>query len=350
MGLIQCPECEGSLSEQAEVCPHCGYPIKKIAAEQAEIRKRNAATFVEDVNATTNTFTNAQTTNSQPQNQGRPQQTRSTQTVVQPYNKQQGKFKLPMSGMSIAAMVLSLLGPLAVIAVILAIVDLAMNDTNKRHSLSIVAICISALIFIAFLSGGSNGNSTSNGPSTTVVTPEPSKIENTNPKTETANRKVKNTPPKAIEEPSMTKEQFIASCKDIDYKEMARNPEKFIGQNFKFRAYVFSAREGGFLIGYQKYYISYAYDQKKVDEMVKKGYLDSAKDDAAKFYGWDTDTCVWLLDNRDTNSKDYIKILEEDIVDVYGTFNGLQESSNALTGEKGEQVALDIKYVELIAE
>lgn len=29
MALIQCPECNNSVSSSAESCPHCGYPIKK---------------------------------------------------------------------------------------------------------------------------------------------------------------------------------------------------------------------------------------------------------------------------------------------------------------------------------
>lgn len=28
MAMIQCPECDGKISEHATTCPHCGYPIK----------------------------------------------------------------------------------------------------------------------------------------------------------------------------------------------------------------------------------------------------------------------------------------------------------------------------------
>ena len=28
MALTSCPECDGSVSEQAAVCPHCGHPLK----------------------------------------------------------------------------------------------------------------------------------------------------------------------------------------------------------------------------------------------------------------------------------------------------------------------------------
>ena len=29
MALIKCPECNKEVSDYAEACPHCGYPLKK---------------------------------------------------------------------------------------------------------------------------------------------------------------------------------------------------------------------------------------------------------------------------------------------------------------------------------
>lgn len=37
--LIQCPECAGTVSDKAYACPHCGYPLKKVAQAPARIRK-----------------------------------------------------------------------------------------------------------------------------------------------------------------------------------------------------------------------------------------------------------------------------------------------------------------------
>ena len=34
MALIVCPECGKQVSDQAESCPHCGYPVPKYIAEQ----------------------------------------------------------------------------------------------------------------------------------------------------------------------------------------------------------------------------------------------------------------------------------------------------------------------------
>lgn len=30
MGLVFCPECNKKVSQYAEICPDCGFPIKKI--------------------------------------------------------------------------------------------------------------------------------------------------------------------------------------------------------------------------------------------------------------------------------------------------------------------------------
>ena len=36
MALITCPECGKEVSDQAEVCIHCGYPLKKLNAKTQE--------------------------------------------------------------------------------------------------------------------------------------------------------------------------------------------------------------------------------------------------------------------------------------------------------------------------
>jgi len=35
MALINCPECGGKISEFAEVCPHCGFPMEYEGMEEA---------------------------------------------------------------------------------------------------------------------------------------------------------------------------------------------------------------------------------------------------------------------------------------------------------------------------
>ena len=36
MALIKCTECGKDVSDKAEVCIHCGYPIKKMSLNEGE--------------------------------------------------------------------------------------------------------------------------------------------------------------------------------------------------------------------------------------------------------------------------------------------------------------------------
>lgn len=49
MALIKCPECNGQVSDKAEVCIHCGYPLKKIAQKNnRNIKKPIKKTTIEE--------------------------------------------------------------------------------------------------------------------------------------------------------------------------------------------------------------------------------------------------------------------------------------------------------------
>ena len=281
------------------------------------------------------------------------------------YNSSSQKKK--NSTLGIIALILSFLGP---IGAILGIVDLV-KDKNRtyKHGLSIAAIVIGSLVCIAIASPSGNKENSKN---TTEIASETSSEETTSPETDTSsdandpeeassdfdisdsddNSSIEESDSNAkkheADEPKITKKDFIASCTELNYKQIARDPESYIGQNFSFTCYVSSAREGGLLTGYQKYYVTYYFDMSKAQDAINDGWADSLSD--ASFYGTDYDKTVWLLDNRDSNDKKYVKILENDIITVYGTFTGMTETKNSLTNESGEVVSLDIKYVELLAE
>ena len=36
MSMVKCPECDGAVSNLAEVCPHCGYPLKQKEKQNEE--------------------------------------------------------------------------------------------------------------------------------------------------------------------------------------------------------------------------------------------------------------------------------------------------------------------------
>ena len=43
MALIKCPECGGQVSDKAEACIHCGYPLKNISqnAQEKMLKQEN---------------------------------------------------------------------------------------------------------------------------------------------------------------------------------------------------------------------------------------------------------------------------------------------------------------------
>ena len=45
MALIKCPECGKEISDSADKCIHCGYPIKKAIAKH-HVKKKSIVTII----------------------------------------------------------------------------------------------------------------------------------------------------------------------------------------------------------------------------------------------------------------------------------------------------------------
>ncbi|MCR5801403.1 MAG: hypothetical protein K6G57_03625 [Lachnospiraceae bacterium] len=283
----------------------------------------------------------------------------SSQNVQQPINSSvnnRGIFqpdKKKNSKLGIVAFVLSFLGYLAVVGIGVAIYDLVKDKAKEyKHTLSVAALIIGAIVVLAL---GSPSRTDRSSSTDTPVATQTSSSDSKNASNVSSNNSGKSSEkeeskkdPEPSPAPTVSKDEFISSCTELNYKAIARNPDDYVGQNFCFTCYVSSAREGGFLSGYQKYFVTYGFDMEKAQESVNEGWAESLAD--AKYMGMDYDVCVWLLDNRNEKDSDYVKILEDDIITVYGTFTGMTETQNSLTKETGEIVSLDIKYVELIEE
>lgn len=136
-------------------------------------------------------------------------------------------------------------------------------------------------------------------------------------------------------------QQYKDSCYALDYTAVARDPLTYVGKNFYFLCYVSSVRNSDS----QKYYVTYAFDADKADKYIKRGTYKDYSD--AGYAAADSDKCVWLLEERSESDPGYVKILEKDVIVVYGTFEGMVGTKNSLTGETGETVGLHIKHVEL---
>ncbi len=115
MSLVYCNECGKEVSDKASNCPNCGNPI------------------------------NVAPIQSQPQYQ----QQQQPQKPIKPAKK-------PESALGNVAIILSLLGCLAPIGFILAIIDLCINNKTKRHETAwgALIICIIWLVLAFNLGGG----------------------------------------------------------------------------------------------------------------------------------------------------------------------------------------------------
>lgn len=127
--MMNCPKCGKEISEQSTFCPECGAEIKK------ETTLNGAP-----VNAPNNNYI--------PPNRPTP---------------------MKQSGLGIAALVLGILGCTSIIGLVLGIVDIAINDKNKKHTCAIIGIVISA-VFLIF--GGILATTSSDTKPTTEITEE----------------------------------------------------------------------------------------------------------------------------------------------------------------------------------
>lgn len=194
MPMIKCPECSKEISDLADKCPDCGFPL---GLESSNIH---------------------QTVNNQYQPQPQPVQ----------YKTEAEKKN---SSLGIVALVLSVLGCTFWLGLILAIIDLCKKDGRKR-TCSIIAVCVSILwVLIALLA-----------PSTTSKNDEPIKVETTVPIIEEnkIDEEIKTEELKDDEEKTIQSAEIIfkdiswgTSFQEIDEKLEAWDLWNISGENYK---------------------------------------------------------------------------------------------------------------------
>lgn len=269
MALIKCSECGKEISDKAENCPNCGCPVQNNVTENSTDIK----------------------------------------------NEQKSK-KGKVSGLSIVALVLSILGCTFIIGIILAVVDLCKKDgRNKTCSIIALVIC-GAWLAIASISTSKNGSSTADSSVQTVSEQESSTKEKENA--------IPTEEPTPEPTPYESREEFIASCQEIPYKTLARNPDDYIGEHIVLTVKVSQVLQGGFFDS-NEYYRVYTDDE----------------------YG------MWLGDEYfmyDSRVDDDTKILQDDIIKVYAEFAGTETVERALTGTKEDVLAIKAIFIELIED
>lgn len=207
--------------------------------------------------------------------------------------------------------------------VLLFIFHLTKTETRtlKKIIISTGLVCLSCLIismiFIFCTSEPTESNGVDNIPTQYQIditpTPKPTKAPTSTPTPVPTNTP---TPTPYVE----TEQDYKNSCGRYNYKDILRNPDNYKEERIKVELKVKSIHEYGFLG--DKYYICSASDE----------------------YGWNGDTYV-VYDFREND----FKILEDDIICVYGEIKGLTEVTYILFGND-EVVKIHMQYGELINE
>lgn len=177
-----------------------------------------------------------------------------------------------------------------------------------------------ALVIIGAAAGGGNSDTKQ---ASNDNTNQANNSQTNEQKTEPSTEPKEETTPEP-EEITESKEDFINSCQEYSYKDLARNPDNYIGCRIVLEVKIEQIVQGGFLDN-NEYYRVYTNDE----------------------YDW------WMGDEyfmNDTRVDDDTRLLEDDIIRIYGEYAGTQEVKRALTGTKEYVPSINAYYIELIAE
>lgn len=242
--------------------------------------------------------------------------------------------------MGIVSMVLACIvigGLVGLVGLIISIVGICEKDKEKGMATAGIILNALGIIFTIIFVAVSWSNSDTENTLSAVQTSETEVLEEYSREssqdfaqipTETPNESPTVDENQSSESAEITFDEIKNIAQELNYKDIMRNPENYSGQYFCVTVKIFTVETGSFFSGYDRAYKAYTNDEYDM---------------------WMGDM-IYLLDNRDTNSADYLKILEDDIVTVYGRFDDLVETKNYLNNTTGEEMSLQILYAELVSE
>lgn len=167
MGLIKCPECGKEISDKADVCIGCGFPIKKYVEnrENYSESKNEEQTTVDDGIIVCKSCGEK---NKKGDTYCKSCGTKLTDSENIMFELTDDKKKV--SKLSVLAVACSFLGKYSYIGAILAFIDICIRKKNKQYKFSYFAICASIVIMLAVGSFGSSDNNDSNDKPTQIET------------------------------------------------------------------------------------------------------------------------------------------------------------------------------------
>lgn len=181
----------------------------------------------------------------------------------------------------------------------------------------IVAIVIMGVI-------GSQMDKEKTGDTSSTTSSETSPKKEEEKKEDTAESKAEEKEETPAEEPEESKEDFIKSCEEIDYKTLARNPDSHKGENMKFTGQVIQVSDSNSIFSSgTTLRINVTAEE---NEFAEGGYL------------W-SDTILANVEIPDGADR----ILENDIIDIYGVCDGLYTYKTVL-GDNKSLPLINVKY------
>lgn len=201
MGLIKCPECGKEISDKAEMCVNCGFPIKNylkekgersdyLQPENKEIETVQKESFMEN-NKNTVICESCGAENKADADYcckcGSPIEDSGFRNNFTRVFEEFGNTDKKNSVISIIAAIFSIFGCMCYVGLILAIVDLCSGKKEKQHKWSIFAILVCIVWTIVFIFLGTIGSNESDSVADTQIesqteTEEPQVVESTEKK------------------------------------------------------------------------------------------------------------------------------------------------------------------------
>ena len=312
---MRCLKC-GKECGNENFCSHCGAPLVK--NDTMKEQKSDSSNFSKESDYDPYKNTIAKSNANYNYTDSSQQYSEKSKSNIGIYALLLGIAGLIFSCVSSFGILLDIAG------IVVGIVGIVQKNKKGCATAGIICGIIGLFIFMITISGDSaDTNSEAIENTQQIVSTE------STPSTEKSNdsqkkKEKKETPEKTkAEDPE---KEFKKSCQKFNYKKIARNPDKYMGQNFKVTVQIYSVSEGG---------------------LFTEAYMKAYTDDGSNTY---FDNMIYLFDEQDKDSKSYVNILEDDVVTVYGTFEGMEDSTNFLNGEKSKDIALHIKYAKLVKE
>ena len=300
----KCPNCQKEIDKDAKFCKECGEEIKKGKEDKTEAKENNIKSEKEDEGIVVEEIKKEEQNNS------------SKQGVIQ---------KSPP--ISIVGFICSLCGIItcgisAIVGLILSIIGFE-KSKNKgyKDGLALAGIIISIILILLFAAVFANINGDGSEPINGGNSHPQENTNNNKDKEESdessnggTNQSTKEDNIKETEE--AIKEEFINSCEEISYKDIARQPDSFKGRNAHFRGKIIQVSEGYF------------------DSVTLR--VEVTEDE----YGFWDDAVYVTYTYKDGESK----LLDDDIINMYGVIKGTK-TYTTIFGASVTIPYLDAEYI-----